>query len=471
MAQKPSIPKGTRDFGPAETAARNYIFDTIKSVFRTFGYMPVETPAMENLGTLLGKYGEEGDKLLFRILNSGDAFSGVDFNTYMDEGGKCNSKALSLKVCEKGLRYDLTVPFARFVVQHQNELSFPFKRYQIQPVWRADRPQKGRYREFYQCDADVIGSKSLLNELELVQIVDRVFSLFGIDVLIKVNNRKVLAGLAEISGFPDKVVDITVAIDKIDKVGLEAVKSEMRERGLDDAAISVIEPVLTLNGGVDEKIAAMRDLMGGKSLSGIVSETGLKGLDELQELFGLISAAGIVNDVETDLSLARGLNYYTGAIFEVKAKDFQIGSICGGGRYDNLTGIFGLPDMSGVGISFGADRIYDVLKGLGKFPDDVTTSTRVLFANMGKDELVYILPVVRALRESGISCEIYPDALKLRKQFDYADRKSVPFISITGGDEMQQGLVNIKNLSSGEQKSFGKDDIEGMLGFISGMPV
>ena len=471
MAQKPSIPKGTRDFGPAETAARNYIFDTIKSVFRTFGYMPVETPAMENLGTLLGKYGEEGDKLLFRILNSGDAFSGVDFNTYMDEGGKCNSKALSLKVCEKGLRYDLTVPFARFVVQHQNELSFPFKRYQIQPVWRADRPQKGRYREFYQCDADVIGSKSLLNELELVQIVDRVFSLFGIDVLIKVNNRKVLAGLAEISGFPDKVVDITVAIDKIDKVGLDAVKSEMRERGLDDAAISVIEPVLTLNGGVDEKIAAMRDLMGGKSLSGIVSETGLKGLDELQELFGLISAAGIVNDVEIDLSLARGLNYYTGAIFEVKAKDFQIGSICGGGRYDNLTGIFGLPDMSGVGISFGADRIYDVLKGLGKFPDDVTTSTCVLFANMGKDELVYILPVVRALRESGISCEIYPDALKLRKQFDYADRKSVPFISITGGDEMQQSLVNIKNLSSGEQKSFGKDDIEGMLGFISGMPV
>lgn len=471
MAQKPSIPKGTRDFGPAETAARNYIFDTIKSVFRTFGYMPVETPAMENLGTLLGKYGEEGDKLLFRILNSGDAFSGVDFNTYMDEDGKCNSKALSLKVCEKGLRYDLTVPFARFVVQHQNELSFPFKRYQIQPVWRADRPQKGRYREFYQCDADVIGSKSLLNELELVQIVDRVFSLFDIDVLIKVNNRKVLAGLAEISGFPDKVVDITVAIDKIDKVGLEAVKAEMRERGLDDAAISVIEPVLTLNGGVDEKIAAMRDLMGGKSVSGIVSETGLKGLDELQELFGLISAARIVHDVEIDLSLARGLNYYTGAIFEVKAKDFQIGSICGGGRYDNLTGIFGLPDMSGVGISFGADRIYDVLKGLGKFPDDVTTSTRVLFANMGKDELVYILPVVRSLRESGISCEIYPDALKLKKQFDYADRKSVPFISITGGDEVQQGLVNIKNLSSGEQKSFGKDDIEGMLGFISGMPV
>ena len=471
MAQKPSIPKGTRDFGPAETAARNYIFDTIKSVFRTFGYMPVETPAMENLGTLLGKYGEEGDKLLFRILNSGDAFSGVDFNTYMEEDGKCNSKALSLKVCEKGLRYDLTVPFARFVVQHQNELSFPFKRYQIQPVWRADRPQKGRYREFYQCDADVIGSKSLLNELELVQIVDRVFSLFDIDVLIKVNNRKVLAGLAEISGFPDKVVDITVAIDKIDKVGLDAVKAEMRERGLDDAAISVIEPVLTLNGGVDEKIAAMRDLMGGKSVSGIVSETGLKGLDELQELFGLISAAGIVHDVEIDLSLARGLNYYTGAIFEVKAKDFQIGSICGGGRYDNLTGIFGLPDMSGVGISFGADRIYDVLKGLGKFPDDVTTSTRVLFANMGKDELVYILPVVRSLRESGISCEIYPDALKLKKQFDYADRKSVPFISITGGDEVQQGLVNIKNLSSGEQKSFGKDDIEGMLGFISGMPV
>ena len=467
MAQKPSIPKGTRDFGPAEMSGRNYIFDTIKSVFKTYGYMPIETPAMENLGTLLGKYGDEGDKLLFRILNSGDAFSGVDFGSYATGDGKYNSKALSLKVCEKGLRYDLTVPFARFVVQHQNELSFPFKRYQIQPVWRADRPQKGRYREFYQCDADVIGSRSQMSELELVQIVDRVFTLFGINVLIKVNNRKVLAGLAEISGFPDQVVDITVAIDKIDKIGLEAVKAEMRERGLTEAAISVIEPVLTLKGGYAEKISVMRGLMEGRSASGIVSETGLKGLDELDELFGLIEAAGISQEAEIDLSLARGLNYYTGAIFEVKAKDFEIGSICGGGRYDNLTGIFGLPDMSGVGISFGADRIYDVLKGLDKFPKEVGTATRILFANMGTEEVKYLLPVVRALRESGISCEIFAESSKLKKQFDYADRKAIPFISITGGDEVSKGLVNLKNLSTGEQESFGKDDIDGILKFVS----
>ena len=466
MAQKPSIPKGTRDFGPAEMAGRNYIFDTVKSVFRTYGYMPIETPAMENLSTLLGKYGDEGDKLLFRILNSGDAFSGVDFGDFALEDGKCNSKALSLKVCEKGLRYDLTVPFARFVVQHQNELSFPFKRYQIQPVWRADRPQKGRYREFYQCDADVIGSKSLLNELELVQIVDRVFTLFDINVLIKINNRKVLAGLAEISGFPDQVTDITVAIDKIDKIGLDAVEAEMREKGLSDAAIAVIEPVLTLKGGCKEKISAMRALMEGKSASGIVSETGLKGLDELEELFGLIDVAGISQEVEIDLSLARGLNYYTGAIFEVKAKDFEIGSICGGGRYDNLTGIFGLPDMSGVGISFGADRIYDVLKGLDKFPKDVRAASRILFANMGDAELKYLLPVVRGLREAGVPCEVFAEPSKLKKQFDYADRKSIPFISITGGDEMSKNQVNLKNLSSGAQESFSKDDIDGILKFV-----
>ena len=466
MAQKPSIPKGTRDFGPTEMAGRNYIFDTVSSVFRTYGYQPIETPSMENLSTLLGKYGDEGDKLLFRILNSGDAFSGVDFDAFRLEDGKYNSKALSLKVCEKGLRYDLTVPFARFVVQHQNELSFPFKRYQIQPVWRADRPQKGRYREFYQCDADVIGSKSLLNELELVQIVDRVFSLFGINVLIKINNRKILTGLAEISGFPDKVVDITVAIDKIDKIGLDAVKAEMSEKGLTDEAIAVIEPVLVLEGGTEAKIASMRSLMSGGSASGIVSETGLKGLDEIQELTGLIGVAGVSQEVEIDLSLARGLNYYTGAIFEVKAKDFQIGSICGGGRYDNLTGIFGLPGMSGVGISFGADRIYDVLKGLDKFPKEVTSSTRVLFANMGGQEMRYVLPVVKALREAGVACEIYPEAVKLKKQFDYADKKAIPFISITGGDEAASGVVNIKNLSSGEQKSFPKEDIGQMLEFI-----
>ena len=467
MAQKPSIPKGTRDFGPAEMAGRNYIFDTIKSVFRTYGYMPIETPSMENLSTLLGKYGEEGDKLLFRILNSGDAFSGVDIGGFMDgDGGGIDGRALTSRVCEKGLRYDLTVPFARFVVQHQNELVFPFKRYQIQPVWRADRPQKGRYREFYQCDADVIGSRSLLNELELVQIVDRVFSLFDVAVLIKVNNRKVLSGLAEIAGFPDKVVDITVAIDKIDKIGLEAVEAEMRERGLTDAAIAVIEPVLTLKGNSSEKIAAMRALMNGGSASGLVSETGLKGLDELDELFGLIGAAGISQEVEMDLSLARGLNYYTGAIFEVKAVDFQIGSICGGGRYDNLTGIFGLPDMSGVGISFGADRIYDVLKGLDKFPKEVTSSTRLLFANMGTDELKYILPVARALREAGVSCEIYADAAKLKKQFDYAAKKHVPFISITGADEISRNVVNLKNLATGEQVSVPSSDLDGIISFL-----
>lgn len=468
MAQKPSIPKGTRDFSPAEMAGRNYIFDTIRSVFKTYGYAPIETPSMENLSTLLGKYGDEGDKLLFRILNSGDAFSHINYDDYKVEGSDdlYNSKALSLKVCEKGLRYDLTVPFARFVVQHQNEISFPFKRFQIQPVWRADRPQKGRYREFYQCDVDVIGSKSLLNELELVQIVDRVFTLFDVRVCIKINNRKILTGMAEICGFPEKVVDITVAIDKIDKIGLEAVEAEMLQNGLSQEAVEVIRPVLQLSGTTSEKIAVMRDLMGGKSASGIVSETGLKGLDELEELFSLIDAASISQEVEIDLSLARGLNYYTGAIFEVKAKDFAIGSICGGGRYDNLTGIFGLPDMSGVGISFGADRIYDVLKGLDKFPAEVTSSTKVLFANMGQAELRYLIPLVKALRESGIACEIYPESTKLKKQFDYADKKLIPFISINGETEVSGLMVNIKNLSTGVQSSFSKDDLSGILAFL-----
>lgn len=462
---KPSIPKGTRDFGPAEMAARNYIFDTIRSVFRTYGFAQIETPATENLSTLLGKYGEEGDKLLFRILNSGDAFSGIDYEQFRLEGDSYDSRKLSLKVCEKGLRYDLTVPFARFVVQHQNELSFPFKRFQIQPVWRADRPQKGRYREFYQCDADVIGSTSQVNELELVQIVDSVFRRFDIRVCIKINNRKLLSGLAEIAGCPDKVVDITVAIDKIDKIGLENVEAEMLEKGLSAEAVKVIEPVLTLSGSNEEKLAAMKSLMNGGSASGIVSRDGLKGIEELEELFALISAAGIVNQVEIDLSLARGLNYYTGAIFEVKALDYQIGSICGGGRYDNLTGIFGLPGMSGVGISFGADRIYDVLGGLGKFPSDVKASTRLLFANMG--ETPYILPVAAAIREHGIACEIYPDSAKLKKQFDYADRKSIPFLSIVGDSEKAAGTVNIKDLRSGEQRSFSKDDIDGILAFIA----
>ncbi len=465
MSQKPSIPKGTRDFGQQEMAERNYIFDTIRSVYKTYGYTQIETPAMENLSTLLGKYGEEGDKLLFRILNSGNAFSGLDVDDYKSDEG-LDYLALTKNICEKGLRYDLTVPFARFVVQHRNEIAFPYRRYQIQPVWRADRPQKGRYREFYQCDADVIGSDSLINELELVQIVDRVFTLFGINVIIKINNRKVLTGLAEIAGVPDKVVDITVAIDKLDKIGLEAVKAEMREKGLDDKAIAVIVQILELDGSDSEKIELMRAMMNGKSASGIASEIGLRGLDELEELFGLIDAAGVCQHVELDLSLARGLNYYTGAIFEVKARDFEIGSICGGGRYDNLTGIFGLPGMSGVGISFGADRIYDVLKGLDKFPRSLTSSTEVLFANMDSAILPYILPIVKSLRENGVACEIYPESSKLKKQFDYADKKSIGFISISGTDEVAAGTVNIKNLATGQQESFAKDDITAIITFV-----
>lgn len=458
MAQKPSIPKGTRDFGQAEMARRNYIFDTVKSVFRTHGYAQIETPAMENLGTLLGKYGDEGDKLLFRVLNSGDAFSGVDFGAYATEDG-IDSKRLSTAVCEKGLRYDLTVPFARYVVQHQNEISFPFKRFQIQPVWRADRPQKGRYREFYQCDVDAIGSRSQLCELELVQIVAQVFELLGARVVMKVNNRKVLTGLAEICGFPDKVVDITVAIDKLDKIGLDAVKEEMLQKGLSAEAVAVLEPVLTLSGTVQEKLGVMRSLMAS-------SEAGMKGLDELEELFGLIRAAGVAMECELDLSLARGLNYYTGAIFEVKAADWQIGSICGGGRYDNLTGIFGLPDMSGVGVSFGADRIYDVLEGLGLFPESLGSATTLLFANMGAAEVAYVLPVAEALRRRGVAVEVYPDSAKLKKQFDYAERKSIPFISICGGDESAAGVVQIKNLSSGEQLRFASSDVDSILAFL-----
>ena len=447
MAQKPSIPKGTRDFGPAEMAGRNYIFDTIRSVFKKYGFAPLETPSMENLSTLLGKYGDEGDKLLFKILNSGDAFSGVQPEQLE------NSNALSLKVCEKGLRYDLTVPFARYVVQHQNELAFPFKRYQIQPVWRADRPQKGRYREFYQCDVDVIGSKSLINELELVQIVDEVFAKFGINVCIKINNRKVLQGLAEVIGHPDKLVDITVAIDKIDKIGLDAVKAELAERGIDEKGIATIEPVLVLSGTTEEKLATMKGILAS-------SEVGLKGLAELEELFGYIAVAGIKQEVEIDLSLARGLNYYTGAIFEVKAKDFAIGSICGGGRYDDLTGIFGLPGMSGVGISFGADRIYDVLQGLDKFPKEAIVGTKVLFSNMGEAEVAYSLPIIAGLRAQGINCEIYPDKTKLKKQFDYAAKKNIPYFVIVGEQEVADGVVNIKNQTTGEQIVCKKDEIK-----------
>ena len=452
--QKPTIPKGTRDFGHKEMARRNYIFETIRRVFRTFGYQEIQTPAMENLSTLLGKYGEEGDKLLFRILNSGDCLAGVDMD-----------KPLPPQICEKGLRYDLTVPFARYVVQHQSEISFPFKRFQIQPVWRADRPQKGRYREFYQCDVDVIGTRSQVNELELVQMVDAVFGKLGVRAGIHINNRKVLTGFAEIAGAPDKVVDITVAIDKLDKVGLEKVKEEMADKGLEAGGIAVIEQILSLSGSFDEKLRAMKALFNGGSASGVVSETGLKGLEELEELFGLIEAAGVSAPVEMDLSLARGLNYYTGAIFEVKALDWEIGSICGGGRYDNLTGIFGLPDLSGVGISFGADRIYDVLTGLELFPDTLESS-RLLFAVMGADELRYVLPVAQALREAGVAVEVYPEATKLKKQFDYAEKKAIPYISINGSNEIEAGTVNIKNLQSGVQQAFPASDLSAILEFL-----
>ena len=448
MAQKPSIPKGTRDFGQQQMAARNYIFDTVKSVFRSFGYSQIETPAMENLSTLLGKYGDEGDKLLYRILNSGDAFAGADFD-----------KPLAPQVCEKGLRYDLTVPFARYVVQHQGEISFPFKRFQIQPVWRADRPQKGRYREFCQCDVDAIGSGSLLCELELVQIVERVFGLLDVRVGMKINNRKILTGLAQACGFPDKVVDITVAIDKLDKIGLEAVEAELLERGLTQEAVELLRPVLLLQGSFAEKVSVMRRLLAS-------SPEGLKGLDEMEELFGLIAAAGVAMPCEMDLSLARGLNYYTGAIFEVKALDWQIGSICGGGRYDNLTGIFGLPGMSGVGISFGADRIYDVLEGLGKFPPALSSGADVLFANMGKEEVAYVLPIAASLRSKGVSAEIYPDSAKLRKQFEYCERKGIRFISVCGADEASSASVQLKNLATGEQRSFPRTDLDLMVEFL-----
>jgi len=453
MAQKPSIPKGTRDFGPVETARRNYIFSTVSEVFRLFGYAQIETPAMENLSTLLGKYGDEGDKLLFKILNSGDAFADIDPGMLED------SNALAMKVCEKGLRYDLTVPFARFVVQHQNDIHFPFKRFQIQPVWRADRPQKGRYREFCQCDVDVVGSRSLLYELELVQIVDMVFERLGIDVCIKINNRKLLAGLAEVAGAADKMIDITVAIDKIDKIGLEAVKEELRGKGLTEEAISVIEPVLLLKGDNESKTAQMSRILAS-------SETGMKGIAEISELFSLIASAGIRQKVELDLSLARGLNYYTGAIFEVKALDFEIGSICGGGRYDDLTGIFGLKDVSGVGISFGADRIYDVLLGLDKYPSSLGNAPDVLFANMGREAVAYVMPLCNRLREKGFSVVIFPDESKLGKQFDYAARNSIPFISINADSEAAAGTINLKNLARGVQQTFAKDDVEAMSDFL-----
>lgn len=432
--QKPSIPKGTRDFSPEEMMRRRYIFDTIGEVFRLHGYAPLETPAMENLSTLLGKYGGEGDKLLFKILNSGDYAAGLD-------DGQLRSAS---NICEKGLRYDLTVPFARYVVQHRNETAFPFKRYQIQPVWRADRPQKGRYREFYQCDVDVVGSHSLLNEAELMGIVDEVFSRLGISVTLKINNRKILYGIAETIGHADKMTDITVAIDKLEKIGLDNVKAELAERGIDDAAVSRLQPILELSGTNAEKLDKLQEILSG-------SETGLAGVEEVRTVLGYAEDMGVGVKIEVDLSLARGLSYYTGAIFEVKADDFAIGSICGGGRYDNLTGIFGMPDVSGVGISFGADRIYDVMVGLNLFPEDVASSTRVLFVNLGKDEARAAMRLLAAVRRAGISAEIYPDGGKMKKQLEYADRRSIPYVAIIGSEELAEGVVTVKNMRSGEQ--------------------
>ena len=433
--QKPSIPKGTRDFSPAEMMRRQYIFDTVKRIFRTYGFAPLETPAMENLSTLLGKYGDEGDKLLFKILNSGDYAAGLSD----DEVRQAS------KICEKGLRYDLTVPFARYVVQHQGEIVLPFKRYQIQPVWRADRPQKGRYREFYQCDVDVVGSRSLLNEVELVEIVERVFRKLGIAVTLKMNNRKILYGIAETIGHADKMIDITVAIDKLEKIGIDNVKAELRERGIDDAAIDRLQPILELRGDNRRKLSALRDVLSG-------SETGLKGVEELETVFGYVERLGIALAVELDLSLARGLNYYTGAIFEVKANDYAIGSICGGGRYDDLTGIFGMPDTSGVGISFGADRIYDVMVGLELFPEEVNFSTKVLFVNLGADEEAASLGLLRALRDAGVAAEIYPEKGKMKKQMEYANRRSIPYVAIVGSDELARQTVTLKDMRTGEQR-------------------
>ena len=434
MAQKPSIPKGTRDFSPAEMMRRTYIFETIKSVFRTYGFAPLETPSMENLSTLLGKYGDEGDKLLFKILNSGDYAAGLN-----DEQVRTASK-----ICEKGLRYDLTVPFARYVVQHQNEISFPFKRYQVQPVWRADRPQKGRYREFYQCDVDVIGSRSLLNEVELIEIVERVFAKLGINVTLKMNNRKILYGIAEAIGHADKMMDITVAIDKLEKIGLDNVKTELAERGLEQEAIDKLQPILELSGTNAEKLAKLREVIG-------VSETGVKGIEEMSEIFGYVERLGLQLPIELDLSLARGLNYYTGAIFEVKAMDFAIGSICGGGRYDDLTGIFGLPNTSGVGISFGADRIYDVMVGLDLFPEEVNFTTKVMFVNLGVEEQMASLGIIRTLRDKGIAAEIYPEAAKMKKQMEYANRRMIPYVVIIGSNELAERKATIKNMRTGEQ--------------------
>ncbi len=437
---KPGIPKGTRDFSPVEMAKRNYIFNTIKEVYALYGFQQIETPAMESLQTLMGKYGEEGDKLLFRVLNSGDYMSKLSDEELQER----NSLRLSSRICEKGLRYDLTVPFARYVVMHREELQLPFKRYQIQPVWRADRPQKGRYREFYQCDADVVGSDSLLNEVELMQIVDTVFTRLGVRVQIKINNRKILSGIAEVIGEPEKIVDITVAIDKLDKIGLESVNAELRADGISDEAIEKLQPIIAMSGSNDDKLKTMSDVLSG-------SEIGMKGVEETRFILDTLKGT-LDNEIEFDLTLARGLNYYTGAIFEVKALDYAIGSITGGGRYDNLTGIFGMPGLSGVGISFGADRIYEVLNGLDLYPKEAVNGTRLLFINFGEKETAYCLPVVKACRAAGINTEMYPDKAKMKKQMGYANAKAIPFVVLAGDNEMAENKVTLKNMETGEQK-------------------
>lgn len=445
---KPSIPKGTRDFSPAEMAKRNYIFDTIKDVYALYGYQQIETPSMETLQTLMGKYGEEGDKLLFKILNSGDFIGKLPANEFVSD----NVLKLAANICEKGLRYDLTVPFARYVVMHRDELQMPFKRYQIQPVWRADRPQKGRYREFYQCDADVVGSDSLLNEVELVQIIDTVFTKFGINVQIKLNNRKILAGIAEYIGQPDKIVDITVAIDKLDKVGVEAVNAEMLANGITQDAVDKLQPILTMAGTNVEKLETIAQTIG-------TSEIGTKGVEETRFILEKIEAVGLKNELQLDLTLARGLNYYTGAIFEVKAKDVAIGSITGGGRYDNLTGIFGMPGLSGVGISFGADRIYDVLNTLDLYPQNAIQATQVLFINFGEAEADYCLPIAGQIRAAGISVELYPDCAKMKKQMAYANAKGIPFVVLAGESEINQGKVTLKNMLTGDQQLVSTEEL------------
>ena len=441
MAQKPSIPKGTRDFSPMEMAKRNYIFDTIKQVYQLYGFLQIETPAMETLGTLMGKYGEEGDKLLFKVLNSGDYLTKVSDEELQER----NALHLAAKLCEKGLRYDLTVPFARYVVMHREELQLPFKRYQMQPVWRADRPQKGRYREFWQFDGDIVGSDSLLNEVELMQIVDTVFTRFGVRVQIKINNRKILTGIAEVIGAADKIVDITVAIDKLDKIGLENVNQELREDGLTEEQIEKLQPIISLEGTNDEKLDTIAQVLA-------ASETGLKGVEESRFILNTLKTLGLKNEIQLDLTLARGLNYYTGAIFEVKALDVQIGSITGGGRYDNLTGIFGMPGISGVGISFGVDRIFDVLNALDCYPKDAVNGTQLLFINFGEKETAYCLPAVAKAREAGIRTEIFPDSSKMKKQMSYANAKQIPFVALAGENEMAEGKLTLKNMLTGEQQ-------------------